>query len=78
MPLPSATPLLAAWRRHWPYYLAEAGGIAFFVTCVGLLTMLMEHPASPVHQALPDSKLLRRGVIGLGVCLVLVVIIYNP
>ena len=70
--------LLAAFRRHWPHYLAEAAGIAFFVCCSGLLTMLMEHPASPVHRALPDSALLRRGLVGLGVCLGLVLIIYSP
>jgi len=76
--VPLVNRFLLAWRRHWPYYLAEAGGIAFFVGCSGLLTMLIEHPASPVHQALPDSKLLRRALIGLGVCLVLVLIVYNP
>lgn len=76
--MPLVHRLLFAWRRHWPHYLAEAAGIAFFVGCSGLLTMLMEHPASPVRRALPDSELLRRALIGAGVCLVLVLIVYSP
>lgn len=76
--MPLVNRCLLAWRRHWPHYLAEALGLSFFVGCSGLLTMLVEHPASPVHQALPDSKLLRRAVLGLGVGLVLVIIVYNP
>ncbi len=70
--------LLSAWRRHWPHYVAEALGVSFFVGCSGLLTMLVEHPASPVHQALPDSALLRRAVLGPAVGLVLVLIVYSP
>ena len=70
--------LLAALRQHWPHYLAEAAGIAFFVACSGLLAMLIKYPGSPVHQALPDNELLRRGLIGLGVCCVLVLIVYSP
>ncbi|RAK62385.1 MIP/aquaporin family protein [Hymenobacter edaphi] len=76
--MPVANRFLLAWRRHWPHYLAEALGLSFFVGCSGLLTMLVEHPASPVHQALPSSALLRRAVLGLGVGLVLVLIVYSP
>lgn len=42
------------------------------------MTVLLEHPSSVVHQALPDSKLLRRGVLGAVMWLVLVAIVYNP
>jgi aquaporin Z len=76
--MPLAIQLLGAFRRHWPHYVAEAMGLAFFVGCAGSLTMLVEHPASVVHQALPDSAVLRRAVVGAGLCLVLVVIIYSP
>ena len=76
--MPFSTKLLAALRQHWPHYLAEAAGIAFFVSCSGLLAMLMEHPSSPVRQALPDNELLRRALIGLGVCFVQVLIVYSP
>lgn len=68
----------AALRRHWSHYLAEALGLAFFVGCAGLLTVLLEHPASPVRQALPDSPLLRRAFLGLGMAGVIVVVVYSP
>lgn len=67
-----------AWGRHWPYYAAEAAGIGFFMLCGTLLTILFEHPASPVHQALVGPALLRRAGIGLGMGLVIVVLVYNP
>jgi aquaporin Z len=40
--------------------------------------MLLEHPASPARQALPDSELLRWGLLGVSLGLVLVIIVYNP
>ncbi|MCB2378447.1 aquaporin [Hymenobacter sp. BT635] len=67
-----------AWRRHWPHYVAEAAGIGFFMLCGTLLTILFEHPASPVQQALAGQELLRRAGIGLGMGLVIVVLVYNP
>lgn len=70
--------LIIAWHRHWPHYVAEALGLSFFVGCSGLLTMLVQHPASSVHQALPDSALLRRAVLGVAMGLVLVLIAYSP
>ena len=69
--------LAAAWRRHWPHYVAEALGLAFFISCASLLTVLLEHPASPVRQALPDS-VLRRGLLGAAMLLVVASIVYNP
>jgi aquaporin Z len=53
-------------------------GLAFFVGSAGLLTILMEHPASPVRQSLAESHLLRRGILAIAMGLVLVVVIYNP
>ncbi|QIX61309.1 aquaporin family protein [Hymenobacter sp. BT18] len=70
--------LRAAFRRHWPHYLAEAAGLAFFVTCAGLLTMLLEHPASPLAPWLPSAKLGRRVLMGLGMGLVITAIVYSP
>ncbi|SMB98358.1 major intrinsic protein [Hymenobacter roseosalivarius DSM 11622] len=70
--------LLFVLRRHWPHYVAEALGLAFFVGGAGLLTILMEHPASPVRQSLAEYPVLRRGISGLGLGLVLAIIVYSP
>ena len=78
LPVPFATRLLAALRHYWPPYVAEALGLAFFVGSVGLLTILLEHPASPVRQALPENSLLRRGLMGVCMGLVQAAIVYNP
>ncbi|TGE09591.1 MIP/aquaporin family protein [Hymenobacter fodinae] len=70
--------LRSAFRRHWRHYLAEALGIAFFVTCAGLLTTLLEHPASPVRQALQTNDTVRHWLMGLAMGLVIVLIVYSP
>lgn len=73
--------LAAARRAHWPSYLAEAGGLAFFMTCASLLTVALEHPASPLHQALVAHGIgpaLRRVPLGVGMGLVIVVLTYSP
>jgi aquaporin Z len=57
----------------------EAAGLAGFVAGAGLLTTLLEHPDSPVHQAMRQlSPLLRR--VPLGVCMGAYIagIIYSP
>ena len=70
--------MLAALRRHWSHYLAEAAGIAFFVVCAGSLTILLEHPASPVRQALQTQDMARHCLLGAGMVLVIVCIVYSP
>ncbi|TGE15251.1 aquaporin [Hymenobacter elongatus] len=70
--------MLVAWRRHWPHYAAEAAGIGFFMLCSALLTIVVEHPAFPVRPALATAPLLRRLLLGVGVALVIVCIVYNP
>ena len=67
----------AAWRRHWPHYIAEALGLAFFICCASLLTVLLEHPVSPVRQALPN-EVPRRGLLGAAMVFVVATIVYNP
>ena len=83
--MPSTPPLTTfprqlarAWQRHWPHYVAEAAGIGFFVACAGLLTVLLEHPASPLAAVVPASKLLRRAWLGAGMVLVVAAIVYSP
>jgi aquaporin Z len=76
--MPFLTQLRFAFRRHWSHYVAEALGIAFFVTCAGLLTTLLEHPVSPVRQALQTNDTARHWLMGLAMGLVIVLIVYSP
>ena len=70
--------LLAALRSHWRYYLAEAAGLAFFISCGSVFTVLLEHPASSLHQALVGHGVARRAVLGVGMGCVIVAIAYHP
>jgi aquaporin Z len=56
--------LAAALRRHWPEYVIEACLLGAFMVSALAFTLLLEHPASPVHRALPDATL-RRALMGL-------------
>ncbi len=62
---------------HWPEYLMEAAGLGLFMVSAGLLTLLLEHPSSPAHQAIPDA-LARRTLMGLGIGATAVGLIYSP
>jgi aquaporin Z len=66
-----------ALRRHWPEYLMEAAGLGLFMVSACLVTVLVEHPASPVRAALVEP-LLRRTLIGLAMGLTAVALIYSP
>ena len=41
-----------ALGRHWPEYLMEAAGLGLFMISACLFATLIEHPASPVRQAI--------------------------
>ena len=67
----------AALRRHWPEYLIEACLLgAFMVSALGM-TVLLEHPASPANQALPDA-MLRRALMGLAMGATAIALVYSP
>jgi len=64
-------------RDHWPEYLIEAGGIgAFMLSAIGF-TVLLEHPASPAHAALPDP-FARRALMGLAMATTAISLVYSP
>jgi aquaporin Z len=69
--------MIDALRRHWPEVLIEAIGLALFMISACLFVALIEHPASPVRQAIGDS-LLRRALIGLAMGATAVALIYSP
>ncbi len=69
--------LVDALKRHWPEYLMEAGGLGLFMISAALCTAVIQHPASPVRQAIADP-IFRRVLIGLAMGLTAIAIIYSP
>lgn len=63
--------------RHWPEYLMEAAEIGLFLIVACVVVAWVEHPASPLRQALADP-LARRAIIGLAMGLTAIAIIYSP
>jgi aquaporin Z len=68
----NATPHL-----HWREYGIEAAALGTFMLSAVAVTVLLEHPASAVHAALP-SALLRRALTGLAMGLTAMALIYSP
>lgn len=62
---------------HWPEYLIEATCLGLFMVSACVFGTLMEHPLSPVRQAIPDP-LLRRIPMGLAMGLTAIALIYSP
>lgn len=62
---------------HWPEYLIEAAGLGIFMISACLFTALLQHPLSPMRQALPDA-FLRNVLTGLAMGLTLIGIVYSP
>jgi aquaporin Z len=67
----------AALRRHWPEYGIEAFLLGTFMVSALGMTVLLEHPASPAHVALPDSTL-RRVLMGCAMGATAVALVYSP
>ena len=66
-----------ALRKHWPEYLMEAGALGMFMVSACVVSVLLEHPASPVHRALPNA-LVRQILGGIAMGLTAVGIIRSP
>jgi len=62
---------------HWREYLMEAGGLCTFMISACVFTALIEHPGSPIRQWI-DSGLIRRMIIGIGMGLTAIGLIYSP
>ncbi len=69
--------MINALRQHWPEYLMEAAELGAFMVSACAFGVLLEHPASPVRQAIADGNL-RRVLMGLAMGLTAVGIIYSP
>ena len=69
--------MLEAIKKHWPEYLMEAAELGIFMISACGFGVLLEHPASPVQQALPNP-LMRRVLMGLAMGLTAISIVYSP
>jgi aquaporin Z len=65
------------FKRHWPEYLIEGACLALFMVSALTFGTILEHPASLVHQTIPNP-LLRRFLMGLVMGGTAIVIIYSP
>jgi aquaporin Z len=66
-----------AGSSHWPEYLGEGAGLGLFMISANGFAALLEHPASPVHQLLPDP-VVRRMLMGVAMGLTAIALIYSP
>jgi len=48
--------MLDALRRHWPEYLIEGTCLGLFMISAFTFGTILEHPASPIHQAIPNPR----------------------
>ena len=67
----------AAFARHWPEYLSEAGGLGLFMLSACTAGIVLYHPVSPVLFAIP-SELARRALMGLWMGLTAIGLVYSP
>lgn len=66
-----------ALKHHWPEYLIEASCLGLFMISAFSFGALLEHPSSPIHQAIGDPTL-RRLLMGLAMGGTAIAIIYSP
>lgn len=66
-----------ALRRHWPEYLMEAAGLGFFMISASVFATILEHPSSPIRQAISTPGA-RRLFMGIAMGLTASAIIYSP
>jgi aquaporin Z len=66
-----------ASRTHWPEYLIEAAGLALFMMSACFFTVLLEHPASAVRQAI-TVPLVRHVLTGIAMGATAIALIYSP
>ena len=57
-------PPSSIFSAHWPEYLIEAGALAAFMLSASVFAVLLEHPASWLHQSI-ESGVARRALMGL-------------
>jgi aquaporin Z len=66
-----------AIKHHWPEYVMEGACLGIFMVAAFAFGTILEHPDSPIHQALPNA-LVRRFLMGLAMGGTAIAIIYSP
>ena len=74
---PSGPAAAVQARSHWPEYGIEAALLGLFMISACGFTVLLEHPGSPVYQAIP-SGFVRRLLTGLAMGVTAIGLIYSP
>lgn len=69
---------IAALRNHWPEYLMEAAALGTFMISACVSGVLLEHPSSPINQALASNGFLRQALAGLAMALTAIGIFCSP
>lgn len=64
-----------ALRLHWPHYLMEGALLGIFMIVTLYLTIALEHPGSPLRRRIA-SDLWRRALMGSGIGVTVIVLIY--
>ncbi|HUR94973.1 MAG TPA: aquaporin [Gemmatimonadales bacterium] len=68
---------LSPMMRHLPEYLMESVLLGLFMISACAFTVLLQHPASPVHAAIPDP-FVRRLFTGIAMGSTAILLIYSP
>ena len=69
---------LTALRSHWPEYFMEAAALGIFMISACVVGVLLEHPSSPLNQALASDAPIRQALGGLAMGLTAIGIFYSP
>lgn len=69
--------MIANLKHHWPEYLMEAALLGIFMMSASLFVTAIEHPGSPVRQAIANP-MVRRMLTGLAMGLTAISLIYSP
>src|SRR5688572_23866556 len=69
--------MIRALRQHWPEYLIDGALLGLFMISACGFAVLLEHPGSPVHQAISNTGL-RHLLGGIAMGLTNIALIYSP
>src|SRR5689334_18708881 len=64
-------------RLHWREYVMEMCELGTFLLCALTVAAVIEHPASPIRQAI-ETAWMRRALTGVAMGLTAMAIVYSP